>query len=274
MRSARAVKVAIVVLVLLVGGGALALARVQSGGAGGAFKGAPVPPLFSDAQIAPVDAPLKAAEARGHRAAKAWLDAHPITTDAAFAAWAVQAIGPPPGGKAPKDQLALLQRLAAQRDPAGVTAATWLESHGKKQPWKLFVKQDKAFVGKARELQVKTALQAALDFGGTLQAAAKTRYGRPSPYVSDPSLHALNQARFAGQVRQSYPSKHTVLAGAAVALLDPLEPHRAPEFDWMADEIAFSRLYGGGHYLSDLTAGAFLGTLIGDYEARKHGLAS
>jgi membrane-associated phospholipid phosphatase len=33
----------------------------------------------------------------------------------------------------------------------------------------------------------------------------------------------------------------------------------------MADEIDFSRLYAGGHYLTDLTAGAFLGTAIGDY---------
>ena len=33
-------------------------------------------------------------------------------------------------------------------------------------------------------------------------------------------------------------------------------------------------MYAGGHYLTDLTAGAFLGTLIGDYERRKAGLAS
>ena len=37
----------------------------------------------------------------------------------------------------------------------------------------------------------------------------------------------------------------------------------------MADEIDFSRLYAGGHYLSDLTAGAFLGTAIGDYTLRR-----
>jgi hypothetical protein len=275
MRSARVVKVAIVVVVLLVGGGALALAKVSSGTSGAPFHGAPVPPLFSDAQVATVDAPLKVAEARGHRAAKAWLDAHPITTDAAFAAWAVKAIGPPPGGRRPGGgQLGQLHRLAAERDAAQTTAATWLESHGKKQPWKLFLKQDKAFVGKPRETKVKAALNDAFALGATLQAAAKTRYGRPSPYVADPSLRGLNQARFSGQTRQSYPSKHAVYTGAALALLDPLEPHRVPEFDWMADEIAYSRLYSAGHYLSDLTAGAFLGTLIGDYERRKAGLAS
>jgi PAP2 superfamily len=275
MRRATGVKVAMVAAVLLVGGGSLALATVGAGGgSGGAFKGSPVPPLFGDGELAAVHAPLKAAEARGHRVAKAWLDAHPLTTDAAFAAWAVRAVGPPAGGLRPGgEQLAQLHRLAARRDAAGTTAARWLESHGKKQPWKLFVKQDKPFLGDAREATLKAAMKAALDLGGRLQAAAKVRYGRPSPYQADPSLHGLNQQRFSGQTRQSYPSKHTVLAGAALALLDPVEPRRVGEFDWMADQIAFSRLYGAGHYLSDLTAGAFLGTLVGDYERRKAGLA-
>lgn len=271
MRSARLVKVVIVAVILAVGGGAAALA-FTSAQPGGAFKGAAVPPLFGDGQLKAVDAPLRTAESRGHRTAKAWLDAHPVTTDAAFSAWAVGAVGLPPGGRAPAGELAQLKRIAAARDPAGVTAANWLETHGKKQPWKLFLKQDKTFLGKARAKQAKAALDAALTLGGTLQTAAKSRYGRPSPYVSDPSVHALNQARFAGKTRQSYPSKHTILAGAALALLTPLEPHRQDEFQWMADEVAYSRLYGGGHYLSDLTAGVFMGTLIGDYERRKAGL--
>jgi membrane-associated phospholipid phosphatase len=275
MRSARLIKTVIIALILAVGGGALALAEMGgSGASAAAFKGSPVPALFGDAQIAIVDAPLKEAERRGHAAAKAWLDAHPITTDAAFAAWAVAAVGTPPHGSAPRAELAQLRTLAGTRDAAGVTAATWLESHGKNQTWKLFRKQEKPFLPAPRYASAKTALKDALTLGGTLQLAAKTRYARPSPYVTDPSLHALNQARFSGQSRQSYPSKHTVLAGAALAILGPLEPHRVAEFDWMTDEIAYSRMYAGGHYLSDLTAGAFLGTAIGDYERRKAGLTS
>ena len=272
MRSARAVKIAIVVLIAAVGAGAAALATF--GGSGGPFHGSPVPPLYGDAQLAAVDAPLQAAQARGHRVAKAWLDAHPIATDAQFGSWALRALGAPPGGKAPPRELAQLERLAAHRDAAGNTAARWLEAHGKKQPWKVFRKQAKPFLDPARYKRVKAALKDAMDLGGTLQATAKVRYARPSPYVSDPRVHGLNAARFSGQARQSYPSKHTVLAGAALAILEPLEPHRADEEQWMADEIAFSRLYGAGHYLSDLTAGAFLGTLIGDYENRKAGLGS
>jgi hypothetical protein len=266
------VKLTIVTLILLVGGGALALA--QHGDAGGAFKGSPVPPLFDDAQIAVVDGPLRSARARGHRAAAIWLDAHPLASEAEFAAWAQTAVGPPPGGRAQAGELAQLKALAASRTPAGTAAARWLESHGKKQPWKLFRKQAKPFLSPARSKAAKKALADALELGGKLQATAKARYGRPSPYQADPSIRALNQARFTGRKRQSYPSKHMVLAGAALALLEPLEPHRSDELRWMADEVAFSRMYAGGHYPSDLSAGMFLGTLIGDYERRKAGLAS
>jgi PAP2 superfamily len=270
MRKGRVIKIVIVALILATGGGALALARLTP--ATGDFHGSAVPPLFGDAQLTAVHDPLKAAETRGHKVAKAWLDAHPVTSDKAFAAFAVQALGAPPGGKAPPKELAQLKALSAQRDRPGVTAATWLEAHGKKQPWKVFRKETKPFVPPSTYKTAKQALKDALDLGATLQAAAKTRYARPSPYQADPSVNALNQAKFAGQTRQSYPSKHTVLAGAALALLEPLQPHMTGEYDWMADEIAFSRMYAGGHYLSDLTAGAFLGTLIGDYERRKAGL--
>lgn len=272
MPKARIIKVLMVALVLAVGGGALALAKFTAGSTNGAFHGAAVPALFTDAQIKPVDAPLKAAVAKGHRLAKAWLDAHPTADDKAFSAWAVQAIGSPPGAKATQAELRMLKTLSAQRNPADTNASTWLESHGKKQPWKAIRNQTETFVADPVEQTAKQALDASFNLGSTLQAIAKTRYARPSPYQADPSVNALNQTKFTGQVRQSYPSKHTVYAGAALAILEPLDPHLQSEYDWMIDEIAFSRMYAGGHYLSDLTAGATLGTLIGDYERRKAGL--
>jgi hypothetical protein len=125
------------------------------------------------------------------------------------------------------------------------------------------------FTRKAAGKRQKHTLKAALEVAATLQASAKERFARPSPYATDPSVNALNQGKFRGQKRLSYPSKHAVLGGAAVAVLRHYEPAREPEYRWMAEEIDFSRLYAGGHYLSDLTAGAFLGTAIGDYELRR-----
>jgi hypothetical protein len=271
----RPIKILIALTIFAVGATAVVLTvGLPSSSKDKPFKGSAVPPLYPDAQLGVVDAPLKAAEARAHRAAQTWLAAHPSATDKAFSAWAVAQIGPPPGARATRSELATLHRIADRRTAVGTTAANWLESHGKKQPWKVFRKQDKAFLSAQQYDTTKAALDDAMTLGGTLQATAKQRYNRRSPYQVDPSVHALNQARYAGQVRQSYPSSHTVDAGAGLAILGPLAPHLRPELDWFADEVAYSRLYSGGHYPSDLTAGVFLGTLIGEYEARKHGLTS
>ncbi len=272
MRSRRLLLALIALVVLATGGGAYALSATGSSASGKPFHGAAVPPLYTDAQLTAVHAPLLAAEARGHRLAKVWLDAHPVTDDAAFSAWAVGAIGPPPGAGTQAAELRQLKAIAARRTTVEAGSAAWVESHGKKQPWKLFLKQDKPFVAASTAAAAKTALSAGLDLAGRLQLAAKSRYARPSPYVADPAVHALNQARYAGQVRESYPSKHTADAGVGLAILTPMEPHRATEFHWMADEVAYSRLVGGGHFMSDLTAGVELGAMIGDYERRRHGL--
>src|SRR3954453_17338239 len=111
MRRARLIKVFMVAVVLLIGGGALALAKF-SGNNNGDFHGAPVPALFDDAQLSVVHDALKLAETEGHRTAKAWLDAHPVTTDAAFAKWAEDAVGPPPGGDSPGGELNQLKAIA------------------------------------------------------------------------------------------------------------------------------------------------------------------
>ena len=121
---------------------------------------------------------------------------------------------------------------------------------------------------------IEKVLGDALDLGKQVENTAKARYARPSPYVTDPSLNAGGVRVDVGGAHQSYPSSHTVDAGVGLALLRPLDPHLGSEYDWMADEVAYSRLYGGGHYLSDVTAGMFLGTLVGDYERRKAGLPS
>jgi len=266
--SALAVKLGMGLVLLAVGAGALAM-HSAGGGKQQPFDGQPLPRLYSSAQVAQVDAPVRAAVARAHRETAAWLATHPLRDDAAFAAWAQGAMGPPPDAARQRAELVGLHRLSAGRDAAGVAAATWLEQHGKKQVWKLYGHQYRDFAPKAVGKREKHALKAALALAAALQASAKDRFARPSPYVTDPSVHALNQAKFKGQTRLSYPSKHAVLSGAAVAVLRHYEPSREPEYRWMADEIDFSRLYAGGHYLSDLTAGAFLGTAIGDYELHR-----
>jgi hypothetical protein len=53
------------------------------------------------------------------------------------------------------------------------------------------------------------------------------------------------------------------VSGAAV--LSPLLPARAAEFDAKKEEAAISRLYGGIHYRSDIETGKEHGKRIGGY---------
>ena len=257
MRSRRVVQAAMVAAVVLVG-----LLAAGFGFLGGA-DAPPRPPLYADAELEALAPSLAAVERRAHADFARRPD--PARDDATFTAWALDAMGSPPGPAVARREISELRALAAQRTPAGDAAARWLESEGKKSVWKEYRKEYKRQVGAERARTLKAQLKQALDLGEQLEATGKDRFRRPSPYQADPSVGALNQQKFAGTVRLSYPSKHAVLAAAAADVLAHSEPHREPEFRWMELEIDFSRLYAGGHYRSDVTRGAYLGTLIGDY---------
>ncbi|MDQ3850417.1 MAG: phosphatase PAP2 family protein [Actinomycetota bacterium] len=262
--GARTIRTLIVVALLAVGVAALALNWPFGTTKQGPLGGQPLPQLFPDSRLSLVDTLVAPAQARAHRDAERWLAAHPGRDDAAFAAFALNSVGDPPTGAAQQRELAELHRVDARRTPAGVTAANWLEAHGKKDVWKLYVKQYGQFAGKPAAKRAKRAFKATYRLAKNLAAQGKARFARPAPYISDPSLHAINQARFAKKF--SYPAKHTLISFALAALLTRYEGHRAPEYRWMADEISYSRMYAGGHYPSDIAAGAYLGTLANDYE--------
>jgi undecaprenyl-diphosphatase len=65
-------------------------------------------------------------------------------------------------------------------------------------------------------------------------------------------------------VDYSFPSLHAASAFAPVAILD----REFPKLKWFwlsfAVLVAFSRLYFGVHYLSDVVAGAFIGYFVGN----------
>ena len=245
---------------------AFALNTVLAGGGDedGPFAGHAMPTLYPDSAL-PVVARLTApAEHRADAAARRWLAGHPVRDDAAFVNYAVKAVGPPPSGAVQRRELGQLHRIGASRTAAGAATANWLELHGKKDVWKLYLKQYRQGVPNATGDRAKTSFKAAYDLAKAVVDAAKAKYARPSPYIPDPSLHALNQGRFTKKF--SYPARHAVDVFALAPVLAHLEAPRAPEFRWMADEVAYSRMYAGGHYPSDIAAGAYLGTLVSEYE--------
>ncbi len=222
--------------------------------------------LFPDRDLVAVDAPTRAATRRADRDVGRYLTHHPLRDDRAFLQFAVASLGPPPGGAVTRRELAQLHRVGAHRDRRGTTASLWLEQEGKKAIWKLYAKQYRAQAPDAAGHRAKTQLKQTIALATQLTTAAKAHYARTAPYQVDPTLRGINQRRFSGARKVSYPSKHSVIAVAAARVLRHFEPQRAGEYRWMVNEINYSRLYGGGHYLSDVTGGAYVGELLARYE--------
>jgi PAP2 superfamily protein len=237
---------------------------LASGGDGGPFNGQAMPALYHDSALGVVARLAGPAQQRADADARAWLARHPVHDDAAFASYAITHLGRPPTGTAQRRELAQLHKIDAHRTAADATTSTWLEAHGKKDVWKLYLKQYRQLVPNAAGDGAKATFKTTYALAKSIENTAKAKFARPSPYITDPTLHAVNQSQFSKKV--SYPSKHAVTSYAEATLLTHLEPHRSSEYSWMAEEIAYSRLLAGGHYPSDITAGIYLGRLIADYE--------
>jgi hypothetical protein len=261
-------------LLSILGVGALALAlHVRASGSDDPFTADPMPVLFGNRDLASVAKPLEKQRAPAARAARRFFVRHPEPDDDAFLTYALRVMPALPGRTETRRELDQLSRLGRRRNQSGDAAAYWLEAHGDKDVWEEYEHNFRDMASTEAGDLMNTTHNAARHLAEQATDDAKARFERVTPYQVRPSLNALNQAKFASEVKYSYPSKHEVVAFAEMAVLDRYEPQRAPEYRWMAEEIAFSRLYAGGHYLSDLTAGAFLGWMIGTYELHYASLA-
>lgn len=270
------VRALIIGVLVILGTSALAL-NLPSGHArvGGApahaakpapFGGQPLPALFPDSRLRTTEDLVASEVARARRDAERYSASHRGRNDTAFVGFALDAVGGPPAPEVQRRELHRLHAFAALRTRQGAYAATWLESHGKHDVWKLFFKQYKQFAVPALAKAQKRRFKDEYALAKLISTVGKNRFARLSPYITDPTLHALNQGKTTKKF--SYPSSHSVITYALLPLLTRLEPHRRAEFRWMANEISYSRLYSGGHYPSDVAAGAYLGTLIDEYEQR------
>lgn len=261
--------------ILAVGAAALAANTVRGGSSSKALV---VPVLYSDASLAPVHPLLARAKTRADRLAAVWLRSHPARDDRAFSQFVLAHLRKPPGRAVQRRELSQLRAIASTRSPAGDAAAPWLEKNGKKAIWKLYASQYAQLVAPGRGDAGKARAKGARKLAGALAASASVRFHRLAPYEVDATLAdsrasvdqtaALRALRATGAKRFSYPSKHAARAAAAAAVLDRLEPHRASEFDWMLAQVVYSRMYAGGHFPSDVEAGAEIGYLVADYELR------
>lgn len=109
-------------------------------------------------------------------------------------------------------------------------------------------------------LPFTVALTAACVWSADLIALPiKIATDRPRPFVTIPQADPL----LGGTVTQSMPSAHAATSFAGAVLLAYLFRSFAPFAFLLAVAVAFSRVYVGVHYPSDVLAGAALGTAVG-----------
>lgn len=230
----------------------------------------PRPVLFSDSTIAPADRLVDPQAAKAHALMRKWWASHSQSpNDTAFLAWLGRTFPEPPNKAARHRELAQLTTLSSARTPQGVTAATWLETHGKKDIWKLYAHDQAEWLpaktGDARKADVKDLLKLSKKASSSLVA----QFGAPAPYVMDAALFHTSKdhptRRVVNGCPCSYPSNHASKAAAVRTYLGAFQPHMTPQYRWMEDEIDWSRLYMAGHVSSDISGGALLGDMVGEY---------
>ncbi len=164
------------------------------------------------------------------------------------------------------EEVAVLHRVARTRTPEGDERAEYLARYGNDAIWHRHLEQWQQTVGAEQAKMGASLLNAAIKMSTELGREVKAMVRRPRPYVHDPSLRLAVPRPPAESM--SWPSGHTCRAYAAATVLSHLMPERKGVFMSDAAEMAFSRVYGGAHYPSDTVAGAWLGSLVGNWMIR------
>jgi len=112
-----------------------------------------------------------------------------------------------------------------------------------------------------RSIRFSVALTAACVWSAdVISLGLKAAAHRPRPFETIPRADPLLGGATIGQ---SMPSGHAATSFAGAVALTYLFPRSAPYVFLLAVAIAFSRVYVGVHYPSDVLAGAALGACVG-----------
>jgi membrane-associated phospholipid phosphatase len=103
------------------------------------------------------------------------------------------------------------------------------------------------------------AAVAAVASAGVTVTVLKHLFHRARPPVADHAIHAIGVLPSSA----SLPSGHAATAFAAAVAVGLVYPRLRRPLLALAAVVALSRVYLGVHYLSDVLAGAALGTLLG-----------
>lgn len=198
-----------------------------------------------------------------------WAGTNPVGITRGFwTPWALTSTDqfrPPPPPKPGSPQMAadLAEVMHFQRTPASRRTAYFWAVVPELREW-IAITNLKLFESRTADNPPLAARAMALvmlasDDSFTACFEAKYKYQAPRPFQVDPSVDML----FPAPNHPSYPAAHGCGDGAAETVLSELFPHDAPFFKERAEEGAWSRLWAGIHFRSDIEAGLTLGRAVG-----------
>lgn len=145
-----------------------------------------------------------------------------------------------------------LLEVQKRRTPEAIAVAEYFANHGSAFEFA-------AVIGRwftAEKLPVSAAVFARVaEDRNAIVSAGKRRWDRPRPPLLDPRLHPCIHLPHS----PSYPSGHSTSAFLWADILAEIFPNDRAALRERAELIAWSRIIGGVHYPSDITAGRMLG---------------
>jgi membrane-associated phospholipid phosphatase len=163
----------------------------------------------------------------------------------------------PPGRDESKEEIQVLEKLAEQRDAAAVDLIKFWDAGSPSYQWnQMTLSELKKFgVGTPRGERVLALVHVAIYDAMVAAWDSKYTYNRRRPSRLDKDFRTV----IPNPNSPSYPSEHSVAAGAASAVLAYLFPTDAQAILAQADAAGRSRLLAGVQYPSDVEAGFDLG---------------
>ncbi|MBC7644986.1 MAG: phosphatase PAP2 family protein [Thermoleophilia bacterium] len=222
----------------------------------------PVPLPAALQVVSGVSDPIAAALATAQSDVVLFMSEHDEKDKWKIGQFALNHMGWPPNAAAEGAELLLLHAISGTRTPGGVDAAKFWASHGMVDVWEPYLKQYQLTHSPRQAAAAARLLHDTLDQVNTYTQIGKAAAGRKRPYVTDPTLEVAVDKP--GN-NPSYPSGHTSSAYAGAIVMSYLMPQLKDQFMTMALQIAYSRVYAGVHFPSDVAAGAKIAAEISTY---------
>jgi hypothetical protein len=233
----------------------------------------PAPPLFKDADLLTVSTGLPFQAKRAETNIDDFYADQPTGStvdDQAFGIWASRQVAAAPSAGA--RSLEKAKRDALNHSAARDVAARWLGVHGCHDVWTSYVVDQKRFHADDAVVARRSELTDVLDLAARVAAAAQKRRAAGSEVATQapcsPRDAAANEA-----CGCTYPSSVAAMSAAARTYLTALSPMAGPQYRWMEKQVDLTAVYQGYELPSDVTAGAYLGYLVGRYFVASRGYA-